>query len=47
MAQLHFPRFPHFSRNLIFYVIAIIPASLIIYTVYTLVEALITGKITF
>jgi hypothetical protein len=49
MAHLHFPHFPAFSqvtRKVIFYLVATIPASLIIYTFFSLIENIVTGKIT-
>ena len=48
MAHLHFPHFSDFShksRKVIFYLIATIPASLIIYTIFSLIENIVTGKI--
>ncbi|NEU08352.1 hypothetical protein GZH53_08530 [Flavihumibacter sp. R14] len=47
MAQLHLPHFPHFSRKVIFYGIATIPASLIVYTIFRLIENLVMGRISF
>lgn len=49
MAHLNFPHFPHFhfSRKVVFYLAALIPAGLIIFTLIKIIEGIISGRMTF
>lgn len=49
MAHLNFPHFPHFhfSRKVGFYLLALIPAALIIFTLVKIIEGIISGRMSF
>lgn len=49
MAHLHFPHFPHihFSRKIIFFLLALIPAALIVFTIFRIIEGIASGRMSF